>query len=62
MDVEYVLTGDVRLCVRSGRSTVLSVHSKVDLIIYRSKTQRVVRKSVHLDEYFGDVSSDLAYL
>lgn len=28
LNVEYVITGDVRLCACSGRSTVLSLHSK----------------------------------
>ena len=62
VNVEYILTGDVPLCSCSKRSTFLSVHSKVDLITYRSKTQHVVRKSVHLDEYVGGVSTDMTYL
>jgi hypothetical protein len=64
VNVEYVLTSDVRLCACSSRSTFLSVHSKVDLFMYRSKTQHVVRKSVHLDEYLyvGGISTDMAYL
>jgi hypothetical protein len=62
VSVEYVLTGDVRLCACSNRSTFLSVHSKVDLVTYRSKTQHVVRKSVRLDEYVGGISTDMAYL